>query len=360
MKHSTIFREQGVYGAFPVLNHLPDGRLTIGFSRSTFHDHYATGEWTVLVSADDGNTWAGTDDPSVPATWPGSNTRERSDRFAGVMPDGSYVCAGKTGSESWPASRRAEAEERGCWVREHPQGDDRVMVTPPALFVQRSTDRGQTWQRTEWDAPGFQGFGFSRPKILHDGTVLEPVYGTAADGARLVYVWRGTDGGRTWRLHKVGSTGGESAFLEVEPGRVLCLSRTAEGESGGYLVHMWSEDGGLSWSEAINTNVWTPNSPPHLIKLSDGRVLLSHGYRRDPMGIRAVLSSNGGQTWDVDNTVVLRDDGGYVSEMAPQGSAGSDVGYPHSTQLSDGSVLTVYYITPADQVTQIASTRWDP
>jgi hypothetical protein len=110
----------------------------------------------------------------------------------------------------------------------------------------------------------------------------------------------------------------------------------------------------------MNTNVLTPHSPPHLIKLSDGRILLSHGYRRDPMGIRAVLSSDGGQTWDVDNTVVLRDDGGYVGEMAPQGSAGGDVGYPHSTQLSDGSVLTVYYITPADRVTQIASTRWDP
>ena len=37
--------------------------------------------------------------------------------------------------------------------------------------------------------------------------------------------------------------------------------------------------------------------------------------------------------------------------------AGSDVGYPHSTQLSDDSVLTIYYITPHDRVIQIASTR---
>ena len=41
MKHSIIFRREGVYGAFPILNHLPDGRLTIGFSLSDFHDHYA-------------------------------------------------------------------------------------------------------------------------------------------------------------------------------------------------------------------------------------------------------------------------------------------------------------------------------
>ena len=62
----------------------------------------------------------------------------------------------------------------------------------------------------------------------------------------------------------------------------------------------------------------------------------------------------------MDNAVVLRDDGGYVSELRSEGGAGSDVGYPHSTQLSDDSVLTVYYITPADRVTHIASTRWNP
>ena len=158
----------------------------------------------------------------------------------------------------------------------------------------------------------------------------------------------------------MGSPGGESAFLEVEPGRVLCLSRTDYGESGGLLVQMWSDDGGITWSETLTTEVWTPRSPPHLIRLRDGRVLLTHGYRAAPMGIRAVFSSDGGRSWDVDETVVLRDDGGYVGALSPRGRPESDVGYPHSTQLSDGSVLTVYYITLEDGVTHIASTRWDP
>ena len=78
------------------------------------------------------------------------------------------------------------------------------------------------------------------------------------------------------------------------------------------------------------------------------------------MGIRAVLSEDGGQIWDIDNTVILRDDGGYVGELRAGGSPTSDVGYPHSTQLSDGSILTVYYITPSDKITHIASTRWNP
>ena len=358
MKHSIIFRREGVYGAFPILNHLQDGRLTIGFSFSDFHDHYALGKWTVLVSEDEGESWAETEDLSIPATWPASNPREQSDRFAGVMSDGSWVCAGVIGHEAWPDSRREEAEARGLDIRDHVGIGGGFVVNRPTVFVQRSTDSGETWSRDEWDVPGFRGTGFSRPAVLEDGTVLEPVYGRGADGASRVYVWRGSEGGRSWRLYPVGSPGNEAAFVETEPGRVLCLARTEESESGGHLVQFWSDDGGVAWSQPLNTNVWSPGSPPNLIKLRDGRILLSHGYRRDPMGIRAVLSEDGGRTWDVDNAVVLRDDGGYVSELRSEGGAGSDVGYPHSTQLSDDSVLTVYYITPADRVTHIASTRW--
>ena len=360
MKHSVIFRREGVYGAFPILSHLPDGRLTIGFSLSGFHDHYLLSKWTVLVSEDEGESWTETDDPAIPANWAASNPREQSDRFAGVMPDGSWVCAGVIGHEAWPAYRREEAEARGLVIRDHPGTADGFVVTRPTVFVQRSTDSGETWGRDEWDMPGFSGLGFSRPAVLGDGTVLEPVYGSGADGGPRMMVLRGTDWGHTWRLHGIGTPGNEAAFVETDPGRVLCLARTGAGESGGHLVQYWSDDGGATWSQALNTNVWTPDSPPHLIKLRDGRILLSHGYRRDPMGIRAVLSEDGGRTWDVDNTVVLRDDGGYASELRPDGSTGSDIGYPLSTQLSDESILTVYYITPADRVTHIASTRWDP
>ena len=363
MKHSIVFREKGVYGAFPVLDHLPDGRLAIGLGRSTFRDHFLIGEWFVLVSSDEGETWSETADPTLPATWPGANSRERSDRFAAVMPDGSYLCAGKIGAEAWPASRREEALERGLRLRSHPQNADEFMVSPPMLFVQRSDDRGKTWNRREWSLPGFHGNGFSRSTVLHDGTILAPVYGVGADGVRRAYVWRGSDGGRTWRLHRVGAQASEPAFFEVEPNRVTCLARTTFGaaeESQGYFVQMWSDDGGVTWSEALSTEVWSPNSPPHLIRLRDGRVLLSHGYRAAPMGIRAVFSRDDCETWDVDDTVVLRDDGGHVGELEPRGSAEADVGYPHSTQLSDGSVLTVYYITLEDGITHVASTRWDP
>jgi hypothetical protein len=38
--------------------------------------------------------------------------------------------------------------------------------------------------------------------------------------------------------------------------------------------------------------------------------------------------------------------------------SGSDLGYPITTLLPDGTLLTIYYITFADQVTIISCTRW--
>ena len=56
-----------------------------------------------------------------------------------------------------------------------------------------------------------------------------------------------------------------------------------------------------------------------MLRLKDGRVCLTYGYRRPPYGMRACLSADGGRTWG--KQIVLRDDGG-----------GRDVGYPRSVQ----------------------------
>ena len=57
MNHTILFKRKGFYGAFPVLTHLPDGRLTVGIPVAPFHDHYAVADWLVLLSEDEGETW---------------------------------------------------------------------------------------------------------------------------------------------------------------------------------------------------------------------------------------------------------------------------------------------------------------
>ena len=393
MEHHIIFKQDGIYAAFPQLDQLPDGRVAASFSISLKRDHYVIGEWAVLASDDGGRTWAASDDPSIPHSWPAPTIREHSDRFNAVLADGTYLCAGSTGWAVWDSERRAEAEQSDMRVLPHPWLEDKIAVREQKLFVQYSENQGQTWTRNEWKIPGFDhSMAFSRGTMLEDGTVLVPVYGEDTDGNGRNMVWRSGPGGKAgWRLLPLGNQTkdmnvNETAFLETAPGRVLALSRNATG----YFTEMWSDDSGRSWSEPLLTDIWAPHSPPHMIKLRDGRILCTYGYRRAPMGIRAVLSSDGGETWDTDNTVILREDGGTPTQSAaiteapdleslrlsgaefrkrvgtavlrahyqPE-NARPDLGYTISTQLGDGTILSVYYITLDDGITHCACTRWE-
>ena len=363
MEHTVIFKRDGLHAGHARLDQLPDGRLAAGIPLRTVPpgetrvQHPRIDDWLVLESSDEGKTWDETDDPTIPFSWPGKTPREKLGRFATITSDGSYLCTGATGIEMWPAERRNEAEEQGRAVREPIQEADRgvIAVGGNTVFVQRSTDKGRTWDRQDWTVPGMTNLA-PHPRYPNGGRLADGTYLISMNDVSYFedsstwrnYAWRSTDEGRSWSLHPMGThaTGmktNETTVMEVSPGRVLALLRTERDPR--YLLERWSYDGGITWSEALRTSIW--GYPVDLTKLRDGRILCSLSYRREPMGIRAVLSNDGGVTWDTDNTVILRDDGV------------GDLGYPGSVQLPDGSILTVYYITLADGVTHSAATRWE-
>ena len=362
MEHVTPFRRAGTYAPFPVIELLADGRLAIGFPSNDgdYQDHGFMFDWNVLVSSDGGTTWTPSDDPAIPFNWSGTGPRERWDRFTTILPDGTYLAAGAIGWTAWPASRRAEAEEIGLQIGNHPGGDtDQISVAPNRLFVQRSRDRGSTWDRHEWEVPGsYRLTGFPRAAILADGTFLAPLYDIYPEGQKhrdQNLLLRSIDGGETWTLRLMGHDwlagwGDEAALLETAPGRVLAMVRQ---NRPAYLLQSWSEDAGNTWSQPLRTGIW--GYPPHLLRLRDGRVLCTYGHRRDPLGVQAVISADGGTTWDVDHCAILRGDG---ETRRREDRESRDLGYPVSVQLPDGSLFTAYYPTK-DQTTHIAATRWE-
>ncbi len=111
-----------------------------------------------------------------------------------------------------------------------------------------------------------------------------------------------------------------------------------------------SSDNGSSWRH-LNRPVPDAGSggnPPSMIKLQDGRICLTYGYRAAPFGIRARLSEDGGQTWG--EVIHLRDDGGC-----------SDLGYPRTIQRADGVIVTAYYFNDyPDTERFIGATLWTP
>jgi pimeloyl-ACP methyl ester carboxylesterase len=166
---------------------------------------------------------------------------------------------------------------------------------------------------------------------------------------------RTTDGGRTWKM--VSYIGPEPEGFVIMPSAVALdtnsfLATVRVKDPAGTWIDAWlSRDRGMTWQphgRPVPDCGGTSGNPPHVIRLRDGRLCLTYGYRSAPMGIRAKLSRDNGATWG--DEIVLREDG-----------VTHDLGYPRSFQRDDGKVVTVYYYNDGLQTERfIAATTWDP
>ena len=112
--------------------------------------------------------------------------------------------------------------------------------------VFESEDHGKTWSGTT-DLP--DGWSHLRPTVLSDGTVVGAVLiEDANDGIRHTFLVRSADGGKTWQ----------------DPS---CATRRNE-------------------------------IPGDVVELANGHLVLTYGQETNPYGARAIVSSDGGKTWD--------------------------------------------------------------
>jgi hypothetical protein len=180
-----------------------------------------------------------------------------------------------------------------------------------------------------------------------------PVYLTYPDDPathkhfdRAAAVYRSDDGGRSWAFLAKVCDGRDPAtpiqFGPTEPsivrsasGRIVMLMRTEPPD--GCLWQSVSEDGGVTWKRSWRTPLYSGGSPPNLLRLQDGALLCTYGYRAgryrafiESNGIRATVSRDDGETWEAPR--ILRDD-----------LPNPDIGYTSSVVLTDGRVLTVYW-----------------
>jgi sialidase-1 len=112
------------------------------------------------------------------------------------------------------------------------------------------------------------------------------------------------------------------------PFRLSLVRPTANETLDGETLQTESADGGRTWTIPRAIGVW--GLPSHLLRLRDGRLLMSYGHRRSPFGNRARISPDHGRTWS--EPIVISDDG-----------AGTDLGYPATVELDRGQFLTVRY-----------------
>ena len=224
-----------------------------------------------------------------------------------------------------------------------------------AAFALRSPDKGRTWEKAPTlvlPPPGGYGSSPDNAPIvrLPDGTWLFPnrTYG----GTPGVSLYASTDNGLSWNFRShICEPSHYPALLLLKSGRIQCYN---------YPLGMcYSDDGGKTWSERKlivppGPSPWASNDPvyehelahrsPVPIQLKDGRILILFARRISPgMGMGAILSEDGGNTWSPD--FILRDDAGTFHTTMIDGTEHqySDIGYPLAVQFEDGRVFTAYY-----------------
>lgn len=134
----------------------------------------------------------------------------------------------------------------------------------------------------------------------------------------------------------------------------------------------FSDDGGRSWSAAVETGILA--GPVNPVTLPDGRIFASYARRTAPRGVRCCLSEDGGRTWRVDRELVIFDEasGRIVGEPASVVDRveadpslwgtmwGWTFGQPMPVALPDGHVGVVFFALGPDRLPSIRFVRIDP
>jgi hypothetical protein len=229
-----------------------------------------------------------------------------------------------------------------------------VSVGPSRFYY--SYDRGKTWSGP-FKIPSFGQKGIAaRTDYLVNGRRDLTMFLTAAKSngkeGRVICV-RTKDGGKSWSF--VSFVGPEPAGddMAIMPASVRLAPNTIVTaiRHPGWIEMYRSGDDGATWKywskPAPDTGAHHGN-PPALLKLRDGRLAVTYGYRSEPYGIRARLSGDEGKTWS--DEILLRGGGGAW-----------DLGYTRSVQRPDGKIVTVYYFNDRpDSERYIGGTIWDP
>jgi hypothetical protein len=347
---NTISMRPEYYHGWPTLARRANGELLVVCSGGR-EAHVCPFGWVELMrSMDDGRTWSF---PQVLVDSP------IDDRDAGVCETaaGSLLVTTFTSLAYQPILERAEAgkddptrwpEDRlRRWQAAHSRIAPAEREALLGCWMLRSTDSGVTWS-APYRVPVNSPHGpvqLSGGRLLYAGTQLW-------EGTKRIGVCDSSDDGKTWRwLAEIPERPGDSHAnyhelhaAEAANGRLIIHIRNHNKQNADETLQAESSDGGKTWSTPRPIGVW--GLPSHLLRLKDGRLLMTYGYRRKPFGNQARLSEDDGRTWS--DAISISEDG-----------ASGDLGYPSTVQLAGGALLTVWYELPAGSTKAILrQARW--
>ncbi|MEM7473808.1 MAG: sialidase family protein [Planctomycetota bacterium] len=347
----TISQDARFYCGWPTLTRRSSGELLLVWSGGREAHVCPFGRVEMMRSQDDGQTWS----------WPRTLLDgPMDDRDAGIMETakGTLLATTFTSDAYWHYYLKQAVERDGtndawpeakysAWMNAHNRISDEQRSKELGQWMIRSTDGGVTWS-SRYSSIVNSPHG---PIQLSDGRLL---YAGKElwTGSKRVGVCQSTDDGQSWQwLADMPVREGDSwaeyhelHAVESPSGKLIAHIRNQNKNNDRETLQSESTDGGKTWSVPHTIGVW--GLPSFLLRLRDGRILMTYGHRRGPLGNQARVSEDEGVTW---NAPYL------VSSDATSG----DLGYPSTVELDDGSLLTVWYEkTSAVPMALLRQARW--
>ncbi len=354
LEHSTVYRNPqpnrvSEYVSFPSIQALPDDTLLCMCQHGTARESDDTAV-KIHRSTDGGRTWQ----PAGCLPQPSARAVGHSTPAGlGIAPDGDVV----------------------AWAR-YPEAANNSQA-----HTCRSSDGGLNWsQPVRLDPSPFEGLAPSgNLATLPDGTMVAvaETWRQAAD-PKLPQWWslltRSFDGGRTWEPIRIVHESKDPYLFDLRitalaDGRLLGAYWTHDMRADkGLNVHTtWSQDAGATWTDPHDTRFW--GQVTNVCALRSGRVIAVTNHRRPPLGVRALLSSDGGATFEEQEHLELWGIEPATVRSAPVLADRRDVvedalaayhhftfGTPTVTQLSDGTIVAAFYVSE-EHVTYVRCCR---
>ncbi|MBU6300164.1 MAG: glycoside hydrolase [Verrucomicrobia bacterium] len=337
----TISWQPELYHGWPTLARRSDGDLWVSWSGGRESHVCPFGQVHAMVSKDNGKSWTwprvlldgpiDDRDSGLVETAKGSLLVTTFTSLAYEDSLGKARAMAEYTDKGW-VSRAMPPDQLARWLAAHERLDDAARKAELGQWLIRSTDGGISWSArvpTLVNSP-------HGPVSLRDGRLLYAGKELWTE-TRRIGVCESVDDGLTWRwLAEIPTRPGDDArnsyhelhAVEAADGTIVAHIRNHNQANAGETLQSESTDGGRTWSQPHPIGVW--GLPSHLLRLQDGRLLMTYGHRRPPFGNQARLSTDHGKTWG--HAMILSADG-----------TGGDLGYPSSVELADGTLLTVWY-----------------
>lgn len=336
------------YFGWPTVARLKNGELMAAASGFRLAHICPFGKAVAIRSTDEGKTWSC---PEIVID------TVLDDRDGGLCPFGESGLV-VTSFNNSVAQQRAWAEEanhtpeRKKYILSHldmvPEKKEKEAL---GATFKISLDNGKTFSKT-YVSPVTSPHG---PIELSDGSILW--VGTDFDEGVQVFSYKvNLDGtmekqGVIENPKELTGEGKECTLCEpyafqATDGTIICHLR---GEQNFTIYQSVSDDGGKTWTKPEMLLPEYGGAPSHIMCHSSGVLIAATGYRANPFGIDVMFSKDNGKTWDMGHRI-------YEQEFS------WDIGYPSTVELTDGSLLTVFYACPGypDEEIQpvIMQQRW--